>query len=152
MVEVFSFGTLSKFYKNLKNPDKKDIAKSFGLGYTYFESWLESISYVRNICAHYGRLYNAKFSKTPQLYKEYNKVGIGNNRLFGVLLCLKHLLINDSHWNSFVELFGYIVGAATIIVGLTKSVKDDEFLAKLKKVLVYFSLFNEDGTMHKEDK
>ena len=103
LVEVFSFGTLSKFYKNMKNPDKKAVAKSFGVGYTYLESWLESISYVRNICAHYGRLYNAKLSKTPILYKEYSEAGIGNNRIFGVLLCLKHLLKNDSHWNFFVE-------------------------------------------------
>ena len=71
LVEVFSFGTLSKFYKNMHNKDKKEIAKTFGVGYTYIESWLESISYVRNICAHYGRLYNAKMSKTPMLYKEY---------------------------------------------------------------------------------
>ncbi len=71
LVEVFSFGTLSKFYKNMHNKDKKAIAKSFGVGYTYIESWLESVSYVRNICAHYGRLYNAKLSKTPMLYKEY---------------------------------------------------------------------------------
>ena len=103
LVEVFSFGTLSKFYKNMKNPDKKAVAKSFGIGYTYFESWLESISYVRNICAHYGRLYNAKLSKTPMLYKEYSEAGIGNNRIFGVLLCLKQLLKSDSHWNLFVE-------------------------------------------------
>lgn len=103
LVEIFSFGTLSKFYKNMKNPDKKIIASSFGVGYTYFESWLESISYVRNICAHYGRLYNAKLSKTPILYKEYSEVGIGNNRIFGVLLCLKQLLKNDSHWNIFVD-------------------------------------------------
>lgn len=103
LVEVFSFGTLSKFYKNMKNPDKKTVARSFGIGYTYFESWLESISYVRNICAHYGRLYNAKLSKTPILYKEYSQAGIGNNRIFGVLLCLKHLLKNDSHWNLFVD-------------------------------------------------
>lgn len=103
LVEIFSFGTLSKFYKNMKNPDKKIIASSFGVGYTYFESWLESISYVRNICAHYGRLYNAKLSKTPILYKEYSEVGIGNNRIFGVLLCLKQLLKNDSHWNVFVD-------------------------------------------------
>lgn len=48
LVEVFSFGTLSKFYKNMLNRDKKAIAKSFGIGYTYLESWLESISYVRN--------------------------------------------------------------------------------------------------------
>ena len=81
LVEVFSFGTLSKFYKNMKNLDKKAVAKSFGVGYTYLESWLESISYVRNICAHYGRLYNAKLSKTPMLYKEYSEAGIGNNRI-----------------------------------------------------------------------
>lgn len=103
LVEVFSFGTLSKFYKNMNNQDKKVVAKSFGVGYTYFESWLESISYVRNICAHYGRLYNAKLSKTPILYKEYSQAGIGNNRIFGVLLCLKNLLKNDVHWDLFVD-------------------------------------------------
>lgn len=103
LVEVFSFGTLSKFYKNMLNQDKKIVAKSFGIGYTYFESWLESISYIRNICAHYGRLYNAKMSKTPILYKEYTQAGIGNNRIFGVLLCLRHLLKDDKHWNLFVD-------------------------------------------------
>lgn len=103
LVEVFSFGTLSKFYKNMLNKDKKAIAKTFGVGYTYFESWLESISYVRNICVHYGRIYNAKLSKTPILYKEYTQVGIGNNRIYGVLLCLKYLLKDDDHWNLFVD-------------------------------------------------
>lgn len=103
LVEVFSFGTLSKFYKNMHNKDKKEIAKTFGVGYTYFASWLESISYVRNICAHYGRLYNAKMAKSPMLYNEYTQAGIGNNRVYGVLLCMKHLLKNDSHWNLFVD-------------------------------------------------
>ena len=103
LVEIFSFGTLSKFYKNMHNNDKRAVAKSFGIGYTYMESWLESISYVRNICAHYGRLYNAKLSKTPILYKEYTQAGIGNNRIFGVLLCIKHLLNHDTHWNQFAD-------------------------------------------------
>ena len=58
---------------------------------------------MRNICAHYGRIYNAKLSKIPILYKEYTQVGIGNNRIYGVLLCLKHLLKNDVHWNLFVD-------------------------------------------------
>ena len=58
LVELFSFGTLSKFFKNMKNEDKKAVASTYGVPYTYFESWSESISYVRNICAHYGRLYN----------------------------------------------------------------------------------------------
>ena len=102
-VEILSFGTLSKFYKNMKNEDKKAVAKLFGVGYTYFESWIENISYVRNICAHYGRLYNAILSKTPTLYKQYIELGVSNNRVFSTLLCLKHLLPMDRHWDEFVE-------------------------------------------------
>lgn len=103
LMEVLSFGALSKFYKNMLNQDKKAVASTFDIGYTYLESWLESISYVRNICAHYGRLYNAKLSKTPVLYKEYTRAGIQNNRIFGILLCMKHLLKADKHWNLFVD-------------------------------------------------
>ena len=71
LVELFSFGTLSKFYKNMKPQDKKAVAQLFGIGYTYLESWVEHIAFVRNICAHYGRLYNVNLAKTPKLYKQY---------------------------------------------------------------------------------
>ena len=37
------------------------------------------------------------------LYKEYTRAGIRNNRIYGVLLCMKCLLKNDSHWNLFVD-------------------------------------------------
>ena len=71
----------------------------------YAEKILNDISYFRLIkaysCAHYGRLYNEKLSKIPKLYKEYSKAGISNDRLFGVLLCLKHIL-NNEHWEYFV--------------------------------------------------
>lgn len=103
LVELFSFGTLSKFFKNMQNIDKKAIASSYGVGYTYFESWIEYISFIRNVCAHYGRLYNINFSKTPILYRQYTQKGIGNIRVCAVLLCLKHLLPNDRHWYEFVD-------------------------------------------------
>lgn len=109
LVELFSFGTLSKFYKNMKNEDKKAISSLYGVGYTYFESWIESIAYVRNICAHYGRLYNAKLSKTPILYKEYTQDGIKNIRIFSVLVCIKYLVPNDGNWQYFVNQMEYYV-------------------------------------------
>ena len=34
LVELFSFGTLSKFYKNMKSQDKKAVAQIYGVGYT----------------------------------------------------------------------------------------------------------------------
>ncbi len=104
LIELFSFGTLSKFLKNMKNEDKKEFARTYyGIGYTYLESWIEHIAYVRNICAHYGRIYNAKYPKTPILYVEYANAGIGNNRAFASLLCLKHLLPNNRHWKQFLD-------------------------------------------------
>ena len=104
IVELFSFGTLSKFYKNMKSEDKKAIAQTYGVGYTYLESWVEHIAFVRNICAHYGRLYNVKLAKTPALYKQYSKQGISSMRVFATLLCLKHVLPDDRHWKDFVDL------------------------------------------------
>lgn len=101
LVELFSFGTLSKFYKNMKNEDKKAIAKMYGLSYTYFESWIECISFIRNICAHYGRLYNVNLSKSPMMYKQFGN--IDKFKIFAVLLCLKNLIPNDSHWVQFVD-------------------------------------------------
>ena len=103
LVEILGFGTLSKFYKNMKNPDKKQIALIYGIGYTYLESWIESISYVRNICAHYGRLYNAKLTKTPKLYRQDVKQGAVNNRIFGVLCCMKHLFARNRRWIKFLD-------------------------------------------------
>lgn len=103
LVEILSFGTLSKFYKNMKNPDKKQVAATYGIGYTYLESWVESIAYVRNLCAHYGRLYNAKLSKTPRLYHQDTDQGAVNNRIFGILCCMKHLFAKDRHWTEFLN-------------------------------------------------
>ncbi len=103
-VELLSFGTLSKFFKNMKNEDKKEVTKvGYGVGYTYFESWIEHLAYVRNVCAHYGRLYNAKMPKTPKLYSQYDDMNIGNNRVYATLICLKYLLPNDIHWKVFVD-------------------------------------------------
>lgn len=110
-VELASFGVLSMFFKNLINEDKRNIAKDYDVKYTYLESWFENISFVRNVCAHYGRLYNAKLPKTPTLYKEYRDSGIGNHRLFATILCLKHLLPDDYHWEKFVDELAKLISA-----------------------------------------
>lgn len=103
LVELFSFGTLSKFFKNMKNEDKKAIASTYNVKYIYFESWIESIAYVRNLCAHYGRIYNAKLSKTPKLYKSEIDKNISNIRVYGILLCISKLVPHDIHWNDFID-------------------------------------------------
>jgi len=70
ILEIASLGTLSKYYKLLKHnlPAKSAIANGMGLNlHTELSSWLESITYVRNIVAHHSRLYERTMVKRPTL-------------------------------------------------------------------------------------
>lgn len=70
--EVATFGTLSKMYKNLNHqlPEKSIIAQEFGLNlHNELSSWLEAISYLRNIIAHHSRIWNRNMVKRPMELK-----------------------------------------------------------------------------------
>lgn len=68
MLEITSFGSLSIVFKNLKaSREKRFIANSFGVNETTFQSWLHSMVYIRNVCAHHGRLWNRNMSITPSI-------------------------------------------------------------------------------------
>ena len=108
VIEVASFGILSKMFKNMENEDKKKISKVFDVDYTYLESWIENLAYVRNICAHYGRLYGAKLTKTPKLYGEYLRHGISNNTIFASVINLK-ILAEPDYYNKFLNDLIYII-------------------------------------------
>jgi abortive infection bacteriophage resistance protein len=68
IMEIASLGTLSKFYKILKHqlPEKSKIAQEMGLNlHNELSSWLEGITYLRNIIAHHSRLWNRNMVKIP---------------------------------------------------------------------------------------
>ncbi len=71
-LEITSLGTISKLYGNLKNQiEAKDkIAKDFGaVNHQYLPSWLQSMTYIRNLCAHHNRLFNKRLVIKPKLLK-----------------------------------------------------------------------------------
>lgn len=70
MVELMSFGTISKFFSAMKTSDKKAICK---IGYndiTYdkLESFYHCIAYLRNQCCHYQRFYRISHPIKPKTY------------------------------------------------------------------------------------
>lgn len=70
IVEILSFGTISKLYGNLADRVVSGrISEEFGQKPEYFKSWLEHLTYVRNICAHHNRLYGRIMTKKPALHK-----------------------------------------------------------------------------------
>jgi len=69
-VELLYFSELSKICQNLnQRRDRIDLAKAFGVvDDSVFCSWLHTLNYIRNICAHHARLWNIKVDITPTKY------------------------------------------------------------------------------------
>jgi abortive infection bacteriophage resistance protein len=68
VMEVLSFGQVSKLYASLKGCDEKTmIARYYTTPVAVFESWLLSLVYTRNICAHHNRLWNRVIVIKPKL-------------------------------------------------------------------------------------
>lgn len=67
-IEIWDFGLLSTLYAGMKYKDKQTIAAKYGIGDPMvFESWLRSLNYLRNICAHHSRLWNRNVVDQPKL-------------------------------------------------------------------------------------
>lgn len=100
-VELFTFGNLSSIYTIMKPEDRKVIASFYDTSPEYLNSWILSFVEIRNICAHYGRIYNMPLKQSPALYREYRVYRSGKTiRLFLVLLAMKRAFQSDSRWNS----------------------------------------------------
>lgn len=61
VVEIMSFGTLSKMFQLLQTADRQALALPYGIHQDVLGSWLHTIVYARNICAHHGRLWDREF-------------------------------------------------------------------------------------------
>ena len=65
--EIMYFNHLSKICTGLKNrADINGIASYFALPPKTFCSWLHTMNYVRNICAHHSRLWNRDLNIVPE--------------------------------------------------------------------------------------
>ncbi|MGI6236214.1 MAG: Abi family protein [Candidatus Excrementavichristensenella sp.] len=98
--ELFSFGMTCSLYSICSNQDKKKVASEFCTAPQRLYGWMLALLELRNMCAHYNRIYNMTFKQTPYLdprYQQYN-----GNRLFPKLFVLKATVKNDM-WDQFVN-------------------------------------------------
>src|SRR5690554_3077536 len=111
-LEQTSFGALSKLYGNLKPTvrSKDTIAEEFGaVNHTYLPSWLQSISQIRNYCAHHSRLWNRNLPGTVKLLPKppnpwiRDPIHVPKQHEFQNLyvhMCLMKYLLNTIHPNN----------------------------------------------------
>ncbi len=117
VVEVISYGTLSKIIGNLKHNAGKLISfrdyykktKSDGTQFTpsydMISSWIQSTTVLRNICAHGGRLYNRVINNNPLILAEDIPVisGFTYKKLYNFILVMKYLSPNVEIWKEFYK-------------------------------------------------
>ena len=109
--EVLSLGLLSKFYQNLRKSlkAKKDIANHFGVSHpVVFQSWIRSITYVRNICAHHSRLWNKILTNKPAIPHTRPTLWLpppepSNDKIYYLLCCVTHMLREIQSNTIFVD-------------------------------------------------
>lgn len=101
IIELFTLGMLSRFFSDMKISDKNKLTQELYAGSVTTKeaaSWLHCMTNLRNICAHYGRLYFRLFPATPAGLDPLPDAV--KQRLWGAVLALKGLYPDPVKWKT----------------------------------------------------
>lgn len=91
--EFLTFGASARLYAALSTSVRTDVAAHFGINsLPVFDSWIPAFVDLRNICAHHDRLFNRRFAKQPQHYRQANIPAAPAATLRAQLECLDQCL------------------------------------------------------------
>jgi abortive infection bacteriophage resistance protein len=146
-VELWDFGMLSTFYQGMRTSDKTTIATKYGiLDFLVMESWLRTLTYIRNVAAHHSRLWNRNLVDQPKLpkigeIKAFDPLVLDSvmvrdvsSRLYSVLCILVYLLkviSPNSSWRDrlrdMIDQFPIIPQLSISEMGFPKEWKSHDF-------------------------
>ena len=63
LINVLTYGKVSTFFLNMKEPEKVVIAKQFNVQYRELHKYMTMLGFARNKCAHDERFYDIRFSQ-----------------------------------------------------------------------------------------
>ena len=96
--ETMTFGQMLTMYRHCGKYVQRDIAGLFRLSGTVLLSWLLTLNYTRNLCAHHSRLWNRVLAIKPMIPDVrhhplwHAAPAVSNDRIFAVLTLLRYLL------------------------------------------------------------
>lgn len=93
--ELLSFGWLSRIYSASHPGIKRVIARRLDIQDSQLASWLHSLSYVRNVCAHHSRLWNRELAVKPSMPRPstaWPYVVPHADRLYSILVIAMHCM------------------------------------------------------------
>lgn len=102
-IEIISFGQLSFLFRGLKRTDRNNISKDcFEIDEKTLSTWIHTLVYIRNLCAHHSRIWNRMLAIKPRVPNKLAEwKDISNSKIFCVFLIFKKLIIIPGEWENF---------------------------------------------------
>ena len=102
-IEIMSFGQLSFLFRGSERTDSNNISKDcFGIDEKILSSWIHTLVYIRNLCAHHSRIWNRTLAIKPKVPNKLTEwKGISSSKIFCVFLIFKKLIIIPGEWEYF---------------------------------------------------
>ncbi len=107
IIESLTMGNVSKLFQSLKRSERKKIAKYFQLDELFLTSWLHSLTYIRNLCAHHMRIWDIKLRIKPKITHKISYTANKNSDLNTLIFMLNYLLKamnNNKEWENKMQL------------------------------------------------
>lgn len=96
VVEIISFGSLSKLFMLLKESEQNNvIAKMGNINKVVFFKWFKALSSIRNACAHHSRLWNKTLGvsfEVPRNNPAFAPLSQSTKKVFFALSVIKYIL------------------------------------------------------------
>ncbi len=116
MSEILSIGRWSLLFRHLADKvAKKAVARHFATNPRHLQSWIHSLSVLRNLCAHHCRIWNRSFTINPALPNKLKPLVNNNAKLAALTIVLTHLLkplgkntAFQDDWNALLAAFPYV--------------------------------------------
>lgn len=107
--EILPFGALSRLYEGMLPDQQRPVAAEYGVHHAVLRSWLRTLNYIRNLCAHHARLWNRELAVGPESPRHDARwlppMTPTNRRVFIVLLMLRQMMARQhegQHWQQRV--------------------------------------------------
>jgi abortive infection bacteriophage resistance protein len=134
IMECISMGPWLKALRNLKQVEQKRISAIFGINNISLISWASSLSWVRNVCAHHGILWNranVRPPKTPPANMNYPSIAGKEASYFAIAVIaygLLKLIVSRSTWaNRLADLFAEYPTVKVTAMGFNPGWENDPF-------------------------
>lgn len=129
LVNVFPLNRLSSFYKIMKQNERVEVSKYWGILEKDLKTYLDTLAFYRNLCAHDERLYCSKSSSYISDNTIHNQLGIprgadgnyefGKQDLFSLIIIFKIMLPSEDFNTAFNRINGRIESLRTKIKSIS---------------------------------